>query len=92
MIDSMRIVSLGSKFLQTDTLQNSASKGTGAIVQNFADTLRQGEQTAIQGMTGEVPMQEAVEKVLEVERTLQTVIAVRDKIVSAYLEISRMQI
>jgi len=33
-----------------------------------------------------------VERILEAERSLQTGLAVRDKLVSAYLEVTRMQI
>ncbi|MFN0191035.1 MAG: flagellar hook-basal body complex protein FliE [Aestuariivirga sp.] len=58
----------------------------------FANVLSEGEAAAIKGITGEMPLQQAVEKVLEAERALQTAISIRDKVVGAYLEISRMQI
>lgn len=57
-----------------------------------ATTLRAGEEAAVAGITGSMPVQQVVEQVLAAERTLQTAIAIRDKMVSAYLEISRMQI
>lgn len=57
-----------------------------------ATTLRQGEAAAIGGITGNLPLQTVVDRVMAAERTLQTTLAVRDKAVSAYLEISRMQI
>lgn len=57
-----------------------------------AETLRQGETAALSGMTGGLPLQTVVERVMAAERTLQSAIAVRDKAVSAYLEVSRMQI
>jgi flagellar hook-basal body complex protein FliE len=56
------------------------------------DTLRQGETAAIAGVKGTMPVQTVVEQVMAAERTLQAAIAVRDKFVSAYLEISRMQV
>jgi flagellar hook-basal body complex protein FliE len=37
-------------------------------------------------------VQQVVEAMMNAERNLQTVIAVRDKVVSAYQEISRLQI
>jgi flagellar hook-basal body complex protein FliE len=37
-------------------------------------------------------VQQVVEAVMAAEQALQSAIAVRDKVVSAYLEISRMQI
>lgn len=57
-----------------------------------ADTLRQGEAAAIAGVQGQLPLQTVVEQVMAAERTLQSSLAVRDKLVTAYLEISRMQI
>ncbi len=57
-----------------------------------AETLRHGESAALSGMTGNLPLQTMVERVMAAERTLQSAIAVRDKVVSAYLEVSRMQI
>lgn len=54
--------------------------------------LREGEAAAIGGITGTVPVQTMVEQVLAAERSLQTIIAVRDKLVASYLDITRMQI
>lgn len=59
---------------------------------NAAGTLRQGEAAAIAGVQGTMPVQQVVDQVMAAERTLQTVIGVRDKVVTAFLEISRMQI
>ena len=46
--------------------------------------------TAVQG--GNVPTRDVVDAVMSAEQALQTSIAIRDKIVTAYLEISRMAI
>ena len=56
------------------------------------DTLRQGESAALQGMQGVMPVQQAVDHVMAAERTLQAGLAIRDKLVAAFLDISRMQI
>ncbi len=56
------------------------------------DTIGRGEAAALGGMQGKVPIQTVVEHVMEAERTMQAAISVRDKIVSAYLDISKMQI
>jgi flagellar hook-basal body complex protein FliE len=37
-------------------------------------------------------VQQVVEAVMAAEQTLQSSIAIRDKVVAAYLEVSRMQI
>ena len=62
------------------------------LASGAAGTLRQGESAAIAGIQGQMTTQSVVEQVLAAERTLQAVIAIRDKAVGSYLEISRMQI
>ncbi|PYE87706.1 flagellar hook-basal body complex protein FliE [Phyllobacterium leguminum] len=64
------------------------SQLTGAV----GDKLKAAEATSLSSMTGDVPTREVVSSVMEAEQSLQTAIAIRDKIVQAYLEISRMQI
>jgi flagellar hook-basal body complex protein FliE len=59
---------------------------------HLADTVRAGEGAAIAGVRGDMPLQKVVETVMEAERTLTTAVSIRDKIVSAYLEMTRMQI
>ncbi len=44
------------------------------------------------GCSGKASVQQVVEAVMSAEQTLQSAIAIRDKVVSAYLEISRMAI
>lgn len=56
------------------------------------DTLNNGEAAAISGMQGKASVQQVAEAVMSAEHTLQSAIAVRDKVVAAYLELSRMQI
>lgn len=67
----------------------SVLKGLGA---NVVETLRAGESTAIAAIEGKVSAQQAVMATMEAEKTLQAALAIRDKVVSAFLEISRMQI
>ena len=56
------------------------------------DTLRSGEATAISGVQGKASVQQVAEQVMAAEQTLQTAVVVRDKVVAAYIELSRMQI
>lgn len=56
------------------------------------DTVRVAEAASSAGIKGQMPLTEVVDKVLEAERSLNAAISVRDKVVSAYLELSRMQI
>jgi flagellar hook-basal body complex protein FliE len=57
-----------------------------------ANTLRAGEAAALAGINGQVSTQKVVEAVMATEQTLQSAIAIRDKVVSAFLELSRMSI
>ncbi|HET6375384.1 MAG TPA: flagellar hook-basal body complex protein FliE [Methylocella sp.] len=56
------------------------------------DNLKAGEAAAISGLEGRLPVQTVVESVMMAERSLQTAVAIRDKLVSAYQTISQMAI
>lgn len=74
----------------------TAGQGFAAAMADMAreanQTVKSAEATSIQGVNGKASTQAVVDAVMGAERTLQTAIAVRDKVVSAYLEISRMSI
>lgn len=72
---------------ESDFAQTMASMAADAI-----STMKTGETTAIAGMHGKAPLQQVVQAVMQAEQALRTVVAVRDKVVGAYQEISRMQI
>lgn len=50
------------------------------------------EATSIAGLRGEATTQQVVETTLAAQRSLAEVTAIRNKIVEAYLDVSRMQI
>lgn len=62
------------------------------LTESGLNTLRTSEQTAMKGIAGIAPTEEVVSAIMSAERNLNTALAVRDKAVSAYLEISRMQL
>ena len=62
------------------------------VAASARDALRGGEATAIAGIQGRATAQQVVEAVMSAEQSLQTVVAIRDKVVAAYLELSRMPI
>lgn len=72
----------------------SADFGTvmSSMANDMVSAIQRGEQASMNGLNGQATTQEVVEAVMNAERTLQTALAVRDKIVTAYLEISRMAI
>lgn len=53
---------------------------------------RKGEVAATQAVAGHASLQEVVEAVNAAELTLQTVVAVRDRMITAYQDIIRMPI
>lgn len=55
-------------------------------------TLKAGEAASISSIQGKVSAQKVVEAVMSAEQTLQMAVAVRDKVVQAYQEVSRMAI
>lgn len=68
---------------------------TAALIEagnTLVEKTSQAEATAIAGVKGEATAYEVASTMIEAEQALKMSIAVRDKIVSAYLEISRMQI
>jgi flagellar hook-basal body complex protein FliE len=65
-------------------LQSLAGDATRAV--------QAGEQAAVAQMRGRGTVQGAVEAIMKAEQSLQSAIAIRDKAVAAYQELSRMQI
>ena len=57
-----------------------------------ASTIRAGESAGIAGVQGQATVQQVVDAAMSAERSLHTMIALRDKVVGAYQEISKMTI
>ena len=70
----------------------SFEQALGQAIGSAVDTLKTGESLAIQGVEGAAPPMKVVEAVMDAQRSLQSVLAIRDKIVSAYQEVARMAI
>jgi flagellar hook-basal body complex protein FliE len=62
------------------------------VVAGGVESLKAAEAVSIKGLHGQASVQQVVEAVMNAEQSLQTALAVRDKVVAAYQEISRMQI
>ncbi|WP_410054988.1 flagellar hook-basal body complex protein FliE [Microvirga sp. Mcv34] len=62
------------------------------VATSAIDTMKAGEAASIAGIQGKASVQQVVEAVMSAEQTLQTAIAIRDKVVAAYQEIARMTI
>ncbi len=100
-------VSLGAALAARSTSQNDTQKITGAppiagagsfmdmvarAGANVVHQLENSETTAIRGIQGDAGPRQVADAVMDAEQALTAAIAIRDKIVSAYLEISRMTI
>lgn len=70
----------------------SFEQALGQVIGSAVDTLKTGEAAAIQGVEGAASPMRVVESVMDAQRSLQSVLAIRDKIVSAYQEVARMAI
>jgi flagellar hook-basal body complex protein FliE len=64
----------------------------GAMASGAADSLKHAETASFAGMKGTMSTREVVDAVMQADQSLQTVMAVRDKVVSAFLDITKMQI
>ncbi|ONK22152.1 flagellar hook-basal body complex protein FliE [Bacillus sp. VT-16-64] len=62
------------------------------VLSQLTGKLQNAEAVSLKSMTGDGPTRDVVNAVMDAEKSLQTAIAIRDKIVQAYLEISRMPI
>lgn len=59
---------------------------------NSINTMKAGEAMSARAVTGDASLPDVVQAVNAAELTLQTVIAVRDRLVNAYQDIMRMQV
>ena len=64
----------------------------GKVVSDAIGSIQGGEAIALQGVTGAVAPFKVVDALMTAQRSLQQVVAIRDKAVAAYSEIAHMQI
>jgi len=91
-----------AKAAQSATLEKSsetASTGGNSFIGMVTDSLkgavqtgREAEELSLKQISGEADLKDVVTAVANAEHTLETVVAVRDKVLSAYQEILRMPI
>jgi len=74
----------------------AAGEGFGNLVKQAAEStissLKQGEAASLQAVTGKADIGQVVMAVSNAEVTLQTAVAVRDRVIQAYMDIIRMPI
>ncbi len=76
--------------------QAKGSEGFGKLLQDaassFTDTLGKAEQQSMQAVTGNADLASVTQAVTDAQVALQTVVAVRDRVISAYQDIIKMPI
>ena len=72
--------------------QDSFANMVGDSLQQAVKTGRDAENLSIKQISGEADLKDVITAVANAEQTLETVVAVRDKVLSAYQEILRMPI
>jgi len=76
--------------------RDGGGEGFGALVRQAAEsaigTLKQGEETSFAGVTGKADIAQVAAAVANAETTLETVVAVRDRVIQAYQDIIKMPI
>jgi len=63
-----------------------------SAVDGVVDTISKGEQASLQAATGKADLAQVTEAINNAEVAVQTVTAVRDRVVAAYQDIMRMPI
>jgi len=75
---------------EVSSAQGSFSQLVKAEISDLETTSKKGEALSMQAMAGKADLQEVVTAVSNAEVALETVVAVRDKMISAYKEIMQM--
>jgi len=70
----------------------SFAEALGQAAAKTVNTLQDAEQVSIDALKGNADTRQVADAVMSAQQALQTAVAIRDKIVSAYLDISRMSI
>jgi flagellar hook-basal body complex protein FliE len=92
---------IGSQFPATETtaVQPTGIPSGASFAEELTTRINQtigrleaAENLSVQAIRGEVDAREVADAVMSAEQSLQAALAIRDKIVQAYLEMSRMQI
>jgi flagellar hook-basal body complex protein FliE len=76
----------------TDAPPQQFADLVGNAAESALQTMRQAEQTTAAGIAGKADVQAVVQALSNAEVTMQTVVTVRDKVLSAYNDIMHMAV
>ncbi|PWC80039.1 flagellar basal body protein FliE [Azospirillum sp. TSH64] len=81
---------------RTDAVAAGAESDFGGFldksISQAVDTLKESERVSLAAVSGKASAQDVVRSVLAAEMTVQSVVAIRDKMVQAYQEIMRIAV
>jgi flagellar hook-basal body complex protein FliE len=83
--------SIAGSAAQAENSAMSFANVLGNMATDASNSLKSAEAMSFEGIKGTANTREVVDAVMQAEQSLQTAIAFRDKIVTAYLEITKMQ-
>jgi flagellar hook-basal body complex protein FliE len=90
------VASLGASAGAAPSVNATGGANFGQIMNEISGdaigSLKSAETASIGAIQGTTPVHQVVESIMSAQRSLQSVLAMRDKAVSAYQEISRMAI
>lgn len=89
---AVEAISTGRVQKQTEINGPSFGEMLEQMAVGVAQSVRNAEHVSARGVAGDASVQEVVEAVMTAEQSLQAGIGIRDRVVNAYLEISRMAI
>lgn len=84
--------SANSKSVSAAAPSEDFSEVLGRLMNDALGVVQAGEEIAIQGIKGAASPLAVVNSVMAAQQTLHSALAIRDKVVAAYQEISRMSI
>lgn len=97
-LNQTQMASLGSMTNVTASTEALKLDGLGFgdvmadMAQSTVNKLQEAERVSLDAVQGKANTREVVDALMTAEQSLQTAIAIRDKIVTAYLDVTRMQI
>ena len=76
-----------------DEVQDAGfAKALDGVMHDVVGTINEGEQQSLAAAVGQADINEVITAVSKAEITLQTVVAIRDRVIQAYQDIMRMPI
>jgi flagellar hook-basal body complex protein FliE len=94
--NATQIIANNVKTIDAPGLDTKKDQSFGDVLRQTAvdsiQTLRAGESASARAVSGEATLPEVVQAITASEITLQTVVAVRDRVITAYQEIMRMPV